>query len=864
MDETSRRLISSLGVDAAEIEERKRFLGLSEADVARLRALRPLLQAHSASFSEKFYAHLRTFAPLRALLEDPATFARLRASQQAYFESLADGEYGPGRVEDRLRIGIAHRRVGLEHKWYLGAYCRYLTELLQIVCDSPGGVPPAEARQAYEALLKVVFLDMELALDTYVAAERAAVVQAQEARAASESQYRDLVETTSDWLWEVDANGVYTYASPKVRELLGYAPQEVLGKTPFDFMPPDEARRIRAIFAEIAAARRPFERLEKVNRHRDGRFVTLETSGVPIFDGQGQFCGYRGIDRDITARKRDETTRRLLAAALEQSADLVMIVDRQGLISYVNPALCAATGYTAEELIGSKPSVLKSGVQDADTYAELWRTILSGQPYQNVIINRRKDGSLYHEQKTITPLRDPASGYITHFVSTGKDISEALRLSERLNFLAFHDPLTGLANRARFLDLAGRALVQAARQRRACAVLYVDFDRFKVINETLGHGAGDQCLRGLGERLRERVRAMDSIARLGGDDFAVLLADLPGPETVPPIVTAVLEALKVPLNVGEREIFMSASVGISLYPDDGADVDTLLRNAEAAMYQAKRAGRGNYRFYSGELNARAQRRLELERYLHRALERKELRLYFQPQVALDSGMIVGLEALLRWQHPELGTVSPGEFIPVLEESGLIAPVGEWALRAACEQAVAWRAAGLPPVRVAVNLSGVQFHRRDLLAHLSAVLADTGIEPSALELEVTESVMLQDVDGALDSLRAINHLGVRLGIDDFGTGYSSLAYLKQVPLHTLKLAQPFVHGLPKDRADCGIARAVIAMARSLDLTVVAEGVETEEQLAFLVREGCHAIQGYLFCRPIPAEETAALLASGKRL
>ncbi len=862
-NETSRQLIASLGIDASEIEERKRFLGLSETDAGRLRALRPLLQARSAEFSDGFYRHLRAFAPLRALLKDETTLARLRRAQQRYFESLADPAYGRERIKERLRIGIAHQRIGLEPKWYLGAYCRYLTELLHEVGAAPA-VPAAEALETYEALLKVVFLDMGLALDTYIAAERAAVAQAQDARAVSESQYRDLVETTSDWLWEVDVDGVYTYASPKARELLGYGPEEVLGKTPFDLMPPDEASRLRARFAEIAAARRPIEQLENVKCHRDGRFVTLETSAVPIFDEQGQFRGYRGIDRDITARKRDEATRRLLAAALEQSADLVMIVNRQGLISYVNPALCAATGYSAEELIGSKPSVLKSGMQQASTYAELWRTILSGQPYQNVIINRRKDGSLYHEQKTITPLRDPVTGYITHFVSTGKDISEALRLNERLSYLTFHDPLTGLANRTRLLDLASRALVQAARQRRACALLYIDFDRFKVVNETLGHGAGDECLKALAGRLRERVRAMDSIARLGGDDFAVLLADLPGPETVPPVVNGVLEALKAPLAVGERELFMNASIGISLYPDDGADVETLLRNAEAAMYQAKRAGRGSYRFYAGELNARTERRLELERRLHRAIERREFRLYFQPQVALGSGAIVGFEALLRWQPAELGSVSPAEFIPLLEETGLIAQVGEWALRAACEQAAAWRGAGLPPVRVAVNLSGIQFHRRDLLARLSAVLAETGLEPAGLELEVTESVMLQDVDGALDTLRAINHLGVRLGIDDFGTGYSSLAYLKQVPLHTLKLAQPFVHGLPRDRADCGIARAVIAMARSLDLTVVAEGVETEEQLGFLVREGCDAIQGYLFCRPVPAEDAGSLLASGKRL
>jgi diguanylate cyclase (GGDEF)-like protein/PAS domain S-box-containing protein len=685
-----------------------------------------------------------------------------------------------------------------------------------------------------------------------------------QAQTREAAQYRALVEATSDWLWEVDVNGVYTYVSAKVRDLLGYTPEEVLGKTPFDLMPPDEARRVGEIFAEIVAARRPFERLENVNRHRDGRYVTLETSGVPIFDARGEFAGYRGIDRDVTPRKRQEATERMLASALEQSADLVMIVNRQGLISYVNPAFSAVTGYSAEEAVGRKPSLLKSGMQDGGLYAELWRTVLSGQPYQNVLINRRKDGSLYHEQKTITPLRDPVSGYITHFVSTGKDISEALRLNARLNYLSNHDPLTGLSNRARFADLAGQALVQAGRQRRTCALLYVDFDRFKVVNETLGHAAGDECLKALARRLRERLRAMDCIARLGGDDFAVLLADLPGAEAVLPIVNAVLEMLKTPFALAGRELFMQASIGVSLYPDDGSDVDRLLRHAEAAMYEAKRAGRGSYRFYAGELNVRAGRRLELEQHLHRALEREEFRLHFQPQVGLANGTIFGFEALIRWPHPERGMVSPADFVPLLEETGLIVPVGEWVLREACRNAAAWRAAGLPAVRVAVNLSTIQFHRRDFLSRLSQVIAETGIEPSVLELEVTESVMLEDVAGAVDILRAISYLGVRLGIDDFGTGYSSLAYLKRIPLHTLKLAQPFVHGIPHDPADCGIARSVIAVARSLGLSVVAEGVETEAQLAFLRQEQCDAIQGYLFCRPVPADDVPALLASDKRL
>ena len=852
------RIAQALGLDDRELAARRAYLQLDAADTVLLTDLHARLGTQAPAFIERFYNHLLRFPEMRELLGDDQSIERLKHAQTGYFHSLTAGDYGPLYVDERLRIGIVHQRVGLKPKWYLGAYCLYLAGLLeQVQALYPDD--PHRVQAAYGALLKLVFFDISLVLDTYWHEDRNAVLRADEQRRRSEVQYRALVEGTSDWLWEVNENGVYTYVSPRVRELLGYEPDEVVGKTPFDFMPPDEANRIGAVYGTFVRERQPFARLENVNRHRDGRLITLETSAVPIFDEAGAFRGFRGVDRDVTARKRAEGEQRTLAAALEQSADLVMIVDRDGVIEYVNPAFCAVSGYSAEEVLGRRPNLLNSGMQENAYYDRLWKTILAGRPFQSIVINRRKDGSLYYEDKTITPVRDPKTGEIAQFVSTGKDITEAVALRERLEFLAQYDPVTGLANRELFGSRLTQALSMAVRHQRAIAVMHLDLDRFKVVNETLGHEAGDWLLKRIAERLQAVVRVDDCVARLSGDDFAVLLADLNSVNEVPKLADKVLAVLHAPFRVAEQDVYVRASIGISLFPDDSGDGAALLRNAESAMYLAKHSGRSQYRFFAAAANTRAARQLELETRLHRALERQEFELHYQPQVELESGSIIGFEALLRWRPEGAGEpVPPGEFIPLLEETGLISTVGDWVLRTACAEAAAWRTTGVDIVRVAVNLSAFQFHQKTFLESMARILDETGLPPGLLELEVTESILLKDVDGALDVLRSLERLGVRLSMDDFGTGYSSLSYLKQFPLHTLKIAQPFVQGAPDDPVDCGIIRAVIGIARSLGIAVVAEGVETAEQLAFLRAERCDAVQGFLFSRPVSATEVPVLL------
>ena len=443
------------------------------------------------------------------------------------------------------------------------------------------------------------------------------------------------------------------------------------------------------------------------------------------------------------------------------------------------------------------------------------------------------------------------------------DISARKEMEERLEHLASHDALTGLPNRITLLDRLGQALKRAARHRRVAAVLFLDLDRFSVVNDSYGHGVGDQLLKAVAQRLSGCARAGDTTARLGGDEFVIVLEDMAHAQDTALIAQKILEQFTQQFRpedseAGTQEFYFTTSIGISLYPGDGEDAHTLLKNADVAMYRAKKQGGNGYQFFTPEMNARARKRLNLESALHRALEQEQFVLHYQPQVDRQTGKIDAVEALLRWNHPEQGLIAPAEFIPLLEETGLIVPVGEWVLRAACMQQCAWRDAGLSSLRVGVNLSVRQLRDGRFVDSVVRILADTGIEPGHLELEITESMVMQRVEEVIEMLRALGALGVGLAMDDFGTGYSSLAYLKRLPLGTIKIDKSFVGDITTDQDDAAIVAATIAMAHSLRLKVVAEGVETREQLDFLCERGCDAMQGYFFSKPLPAEEIPRLL------
>ncbi len=479
-------------------------------------------------------------------------------------------------------------------------------------------------------------------------------------------------------------------------------------------------------------------------------------------------------------------------------------------------------------------------------------------------------GSVNDEALALQAVQAGAQDYLVKGQGDGHLLTRSIRYAierkradERLAYLAHYDAVTSLPNRALFRDRLTRALARADRNERSVALMFLDLDRFKAINDTLGHDAGDVLLKSVAERLVSGLRRVDTVARLGGDEFAVILEGIRRPEEAATVAQKLLTAMARPFTLDGQEVFVGLSVGIAMYREGGEDAKTLIRNADAAMYRAKEQGRNNFQFYKPEFNIQVLERLALESSLRRALEREAFLLYYQPQVDLASGRIIGMEALLRWQHPERGLMSPAEFIPVAEETGLIVPIGEWVLRQACTQNRAWQAAGLPPVRVAVNLSARQFRQRALAGTIARILNETGLDPQYLELELTESLLMENTQASSSILAELKAMGLQIAIDDFGTGYSSLSYLKRFPIDTLKIDQSFVAEITTDPDNAAIVIAIIALAHSLRLKVIAEGVETEDQLAFLRAQRCHMSQGYLFCRPLPAEALTPWLREWRR-
>jgi len=705
-------------------------------------------------------------------------------------------------------------------------------------------------------LLERMAENMSFALDNFERAEQQQ--RAAQALRESEERFRSLTHLLSDFYWETDAEHRFVMHSISGKPSTVFPPGAHIGKRRWElpYLSPDEEgwRAHRAVLE----AHQPFHDFRYSRWAPDGSERHFSISGEPIFDPAGRFAGYRGIGRDITQQVRAEAEMRKLSSAIEQTADCVMITDREGTIEYVNAAFERTTGYTTVEAIGRKPSFLKSDAHEASFYEHLWGKILAGETFSHVFINRKKSGELYYEEKTISPLRD-ARGRITHFISTGKDISERMQAQERLEHIAHHDALTGLPNRTLFLDRLSQALIRAHWKERVVGVMFLDVDRFKNINDTLGHDVGDAVLKAMAGRLQGSVREGDSVARFGGDEFAVLLEDVAHAEDVSAIAGKILTAFTRPFAVAPHELFVTASIGISLYPTDGGTPAALLKNADAAMYRAKDLGKNNYQFYSADMSAAAFERLTLESSLRRAVEREEFVLHYQPQVDLATGQVIGVEALVRWQHPEFGLLAPTQFITIAEETGAIVPIGAWVARTAMIQARRWREAGFERLRVAVNVSARQFNEPNFGDTIARLLDETGLPAEALELEITESVIMKSAQQTTERLHALRAMGVRFAIDDFGTGYSSLSYLRRFAIQTLKIDKSFIRDITEGGGDIEIVKTIIMMARGLKLAVVAEGVESREQLLFLKSHGCHAVQGYLIARPMPADRVTERLS-----
>ncbi len=561
------------------------------------------------------------------------------------------------------------------------------------------------------------------------------------------------------------------------------------------------------------------------------------------------------------AALQNEADLRLYRGIFESSGEGIVVTNAKEEIVAVNHAFTEITQYELSDVVGKTPRVIGSGRHDQIFFEELWSALKQRGHWQGEIWNRRKDGKVFPAWVNISAVKG-ADGKVTHYFSTFSDISGHMAAEERIRQLAFYDALTGLPNRSTFYSLIKQTLVLARRDDVAGGIMFIDLDRFKYVNDTLGHGAGDELIRRVSARLKSCLRSSDVVARLGGDEFVVGLFDIKAQEDAAVVAKKMLATFATPFLIDGHDLSISASIGISVYPSDGVDVDDLIKYADIAMYRAKDQGRNKYLFYSNDMNERSLDKLAMESSLRRALDRKELLLHYQPQVNIHTGEMTGAEVLIRWQHPELGTVSPGQFIPLAEETGLVVPIGRWVMDQAVAQNKAWQTRGLPIVKLAVNLAAQQFHP-SLADEVSSVLMQHDLSNQFLELEITESMVMNNADQVVEMLREMDKLGVKTSLDDFGTGYSSLSYLKRFPIYKLKVDQSFVRGLPGDTDDATITRAIIGMGKSLGLKVIAEGVETREQLDFLRAEGCDEIQGFLFSKPVVAEEFAKLLTAEHR-
>ena len=635
-------------------------------------------------------------------------------------------------------------------------------------------------------------------------------------------------------------------ANRRCEELFGYGSGELTGaSTDVIFQPRTEF--------ELAGLR-PYPNLvegrdfteEREYRKRDGTSFWCMVNGCaldPLHPNEGSIWVYA----DITERKQAEEKLRLSATVLEHIADGVMVVDAERRIVAVNPAFTQITGYTEHEAIGQPASITRSARHDERFHNAMWEEQERAGFWRGEIWNRRKNGEVYPEWLTVSVMRD-STGRITHYVGVFSDITAVKESQEKLDHMAHHDPLTGLPNRLLFHDRLQHALLRAGRVDEQLAVLFIDLDRFKNVNDTLGHHVGDELLIQVAAALSERLREGDTLARLGGDEFIVLLENVDGAFGAGLVAEKLMSMFEEPFIVSDYELFVTGSVGISMFPHDATDLNMLIRNADVAMYQAKARGRNGYQFYAPSMTGEGVERLRLEAMLRRSIEKNEIFLNYQPQVEIDTGRLIGVEALVRWNSPELGVVPPFRFIPLAEDIGFISQLGKWVLHEACRQMIRWEEQGLSVPKMAVNLSVKQFERGSIATMVADVLAETGLDAHRLQLEVTESVIMNTGD-ALAFINDLHAIGVGLAIDDFGTGYSSLAYLKQMPVQTLKIDRSFIKDISTDSNDEAIAIAIIQLGKSLNLSVIAEGVETAEQADFLLRHGCKLAQGYLYSRPV---------------
>jgi diguanylate cyclase (GGDEF)-like protein/PAS domain S-box-containing protein len=674
-------------------------------------------------------------------------------------------------------------------------------------------------------------------------------------------QYRSLFENAVEGIYRTTPDGRYLAANPALARIYGYDSPEhlIAGLTDIArklYVDPSDRDRFKRQLAEESVVRA----FEASVRRKDGEVIWISENARSVIGPDGSVVCYEGTVQDITARKRAEDRLRLAAAVFDNVGEVIVVIDRDQMVRAVNPAFQRMTGIPADAVVGQPFDLLAYEINDADLSSEAWLTAAKGMIWQGELWARRADGDVFPVSLALTGVPD-ANGQVATFIMLCRDITRRKQDEERIRYHASHDTLTKLANRHTVLESLHEAILRTDRSGTRLSLLFLDVNRFKDINDSFGHAAGDEMLRQVARRLKGCVRATDIIGRLGGDEFVVALPDMKDPHATLACVDKIIYAFSEPFRLdGQREIYSSTSIGIAVYPDDADNAESLLTCADAAMYHAKSGGM-SYRFYDSEMNRQAVDRINLEIDLRRAVAEGQFRLHYQPKLDASTGRIVGAEALIRWHHPDRGHVSPAFFIPVAERAGLVGAIGDWALSEACRQMREWLDEGLEFGCVSVNLSPAQFHDARLKVKVERALADNRLPSSVLELEITETMMATEVDRAISILSELGRMGVRISIDDFGTGYSSLAYLKLFPVHALKIDRAFVKELPGNSKDGAIVASVVALATNLGFELIAEGVETKAQASFLLNRGVKTMQGFLYSPAIDGKAFAKALANG---
>lgn len=680
--------------------------------------------------------------------------------------------------------------------------------------------------------------------------------EAEEELRASEATMRSLLAALGEGVVMRDIHGRVLLANAAAARALGLTEAEMTGSA----QPPLPLHYLREDGSDCPVAELTVSRtLADGQTHsgvvgilrRDGSRAWILTRSEPVMSGlPPRQTGVVTSIADITRLRETEEELRLADKVFAHSVEAIVITGADLKILRVNPAFTTVTGYAPEEVLGRTPHLMRSGRHDARFYRTMWEAVNQTGVWQGEIWNRRKDGKIFPEWLSISAVRDQA-GRLTHYVGVFTDITERKAHEARIAFLAHHDPLTALPNRALMVERLERRTLQSERDGSRFALLFLDVDHFKHINDSLGHDVGDKLLKEIAERLSLCVRTSDSVGRLGGDEFLILLADLADSADAANVAEKIIECMAPAFELDGHRLSTAVSIGVAIYPGDGKVTQELMKNADTAMYHAKAGGRNTFRFFTEAMNAAAMERLMLDNAMRQALDRQEFHLVYQPQVSLSTGRIIGMEALLRWKSGAYGEVPPSRFIPLAEDNGQIIPIGRWALLEACRQAHRWCDQGPGPVPVAVNLSALQFRRDDVVGVVLDCLAQTGLDASLLELELTESLLLEQGSGALATITRLKAEGIRISIDDFGTGYSSLSYIKRFRVDRLKIDKSFIRDVETDPDDAEIVRAIIQLGHTLRMEVVAEGVETPFQVAMLQAEGCESAQGYLFAHPQPA-------------